>query len=95
MLFSETCAENAICICSCIFCNFVVYHSYFVFEFAHRLVNPKMRNLSFYYVECKDTWDVPRDPAGAMCSGSKGHCPTITRVLVALFFLFYFPNCLF
>jgi hypothetical protein len=62
------------------------------FEFAQRLVNSKRRNLSFYYAECKDTWDVPRDPAGDLCSDSRGHCPIITRGLVALFFLFYFPN---
>jgi hypothetical protein len=31
--------------------------------------------LVFYYAECKDTWGVPRDPAGDLCSGSRGHCP--------------------
>jgi hypothetical protein len=64
------------------------------FEFAQRLVNSKRRNLSFYYAECKDTWDVPRDSASDLCFGSRGHCPIITRGLVALFFLLYFPNAL-
>jgi hypothetical protein len=45
-------------------------------------------------LECKDTGDVPRDPANDLCSGSRGHCPTITRGLAALFFLFYFPSIL-
>jgi hypothetical protein len=50
--------------------------------------------LSFYYAGCKDTWDVPRDPASGLCSGSRGHCPIITHGLVALFFLLCFPNTL-
>jgi hypothetical protein len=57
-----------------------------LFEFAQRHVNSKRRNLSFYYAECKDTWDIPRDRAGDLCSGSRGHCPIITRGLVALLF---------
>jgi hypothetical protein len=64
------------------------------FAFAQRLVNSIRRNLSFYYAKCKDTWDVPRDPASDLCSGSRGHWPIITRGLIALFFILYFPNAL-
>jgi hypothetical protein len=65
--------------------NFVIYY---------RLVNSKDEKLVFYYAEHKDTWVFPRDPAGGLCSGSRGPCPIITLGLVALFYLFYFSNCL-
>jgi hypothetical protein len=69
------------------FCDVALVICLFCFEFAQRLVNSKRRNLSFYYAGCKDTWEVPRDSASDLCSGSRGHCPIITRGLVALFFL--------
>jgi hypothetical protein len=89
MLLSETCTQGAIFVRAftvilwCSTCDL-----FFFLHLAQRLVNSKRRNLSFIYAECKDTWDIPRDPAGDLCSGSRGHCPIITRGLVALFFLF-------
>jgi hypothetical protein len=84
-LFVFVCAFTSILWCST--CNLF-------FEFAQSLVNSKSRNLSFYYAECKDTWDVPRDPASDLCSASRVHFPIITRGLTAILFLFYFPNAL-
>jgi hypothetical protein len=49
-----------------------------VFSFVdslNRLVNSKDEELVFYYAACKDTWGGPRDPGGALCSGSRGPCP--------------------
>jgi hypothetical protein len=93
MLLSETCTQGAIFVRSftvilwCSTCDLF-------FAFGTKTCKLKKEELVFFYAECKDTWDIPRDPAGDLCSGSRGHCPIITRGLVALFFLFYFPSSL-
>jgi hypothetical protein len=43
----------------------------------------------FIYAECKDTRDVPRDPAGDLCSGSRGHFPIDNSWLSSLNYLSY------
>jgi hypothetical protein len=49
----------------------------------------KEEELCLYYAWMEDTWGVPRDPACDLCSGSRGHCPRITRGFNGLIFLLY------
>jgi hypothetical protein len=95
MLLPESCTQDVVLLFMRFVRNFCSLLLVFVFvELLNRLVNSKSEELVFYYAECKDTWVVPRDPTGSLCSGSRGSCPFMTRGLAALFYLFYFSNYL-